>query len=69
VTDAIKANQELFDKVTRHGARPIKDRKKFFGALYTEPNLKEIGFPYLDEVRDILKSVQYSKAELPYYLD
>ena len=69
VIEAVKANQNLLDEVTRHGVRPIADRKKVFGSLYTEPNLKEIGFPYLGEVRDILKSTAYREAELPYRVD
>ena len=69
VIEAMKANQNLLDEVSRHGVRPIADRKKFFGSLYTEPNLKKIGFPYLDEVRDILRSKAYTEAELPYQVD
>ena len=69
VIEAVRANQELLDRVTRHGTRPIADRKKFFGSLYTEPNLKEIGFSYLGDSRDILKSKAYLEAELPYQVD
>ena len=69
VVEAVKANQTLLDDVTRHGVRPIADRKKFFGSLFTEPNLKEIGFPYLGEIRDILRSKAYIEAELPYQVD
>ncbi len=69
VVEAVKANQDLLDEVTHHGRRRIADRKKFFGALYTEPNLKKIGFSYLGDSRDILKSEAYLKAELPYHVD
>jgi hypothetical protein len=69
VIDVMQANQNLLDEVTRHGIRPIAEGKKFFGSLYTEPNLKEIGFPYLGEVGDILRSKAYREAELPYQVD
>ena len=69
VIEAMKANQNLLDQVTRHGVRPIADRRKFFGSLYAEGNLKELGFPYLAEVRDILGSKAYRDAELPYQVD
>ena len=65
VVEAMKANQNLLDEVSRHGVRPIADRKEFFSSLYTEANLKEIGFPHSGEVRDILKSRSYTEAELP----
>lgn len=69
VIEAIKANQNLLDDVSLHGVRPIADRKKFFGSLYTEPNLKKIGFPHLVEVSDILKSKAYTEAELLYHVE
>ena len=69
VIEALKANQNLLDEISRHGVRPIGDRKKFFGSLNTEPNLKEIGFPYLDEVRDMLRSKAYTEADLPYQVE
>lgn len=67
--EAMQANQNLLDEVTRHGLRPLADRKKFFGSLYTGPNLKKTGFPYLGEVRDVLTSKAYTEAKLPYQVD
>ena len=69
VVEAVMANQHLLDDVTRHGLRKIADRKNFFDSLYTEPNLKMNGFPYLGEVRDLLKSKTYREAKLPYQVD
>jgi hypothetical protein len=69
VITAVMTNQKLLDDVTRHGMRRIADRKKYFDSLYTEPKLKEIGFPYSSEVRKLLKSRAYREAKLPYQVD
>ena len=68
VLEALLANQNLLDDVTRHGVRPIPDRAVFFRSLFTGANLREIEFPYLVEVADLVKTRAYRDVELPYRL-
>ncbi|MHB8900979.1 MAG: hypothetical protein ACYC6Y_19705, partial [Thermoguttaceae bacterium] len=69
VLQVLIANENDLDRVTRHGSRDLPDRRGYFGALFTEPNLKQHGFPYLDEVMPLLREKAYRQAELPYRFD
>jgi hypothetical protein len=67
--DLLVANEEFLDVATRHGAVRLKDRKAFFRALFSEENLRQQKFPYLNEVRDLVRQPKYLEAELPYRFD
>jgi hypothetical protein len=55
----LQKNYDLLDAVTVHGLKPIKDRKTFFGQLYTRKNLAEARFPFLREVSPLLNRKGY----------
>lgn len=55
----IGANYVLLDKVSDHGRRVVPDRKQFFTRLYTQRNLEERRFPYLQAVSKLLESDAY----------
>jgi hypothetical protein len=62
------ANEHDLDKVTRHGLRNLPHRREYFEFLFTEPNLKQHGFRYLNEVKPLLRKKSYREAKLPYDL-
>ena len=66
VLDLLIANEKDLDKVTRHGRHDPPDRRAYFKALFTEPNLKQHGFPYLADVKPLLRTRGYREAQLPY---
>lgn len=66
LNDLLEAHQQLFDQVTRHGAKQIPSRKAFFRSLYTKSLLERAKFAYTSEVLDLLASEGYRKAELPH---
>lgn len=63
------ANENDLDRATHHGRRDLPDRREYFGSLFTEPNLRQHGFPYLNEVKQLLRNKSYREARLPYRLD
>ncbi len=63
------ANENDLDRATLHGRRDLPDRREYFGSLFTEPNLRQHGFPYLNEVKQLLRSKSYREVPLPYRLD
>lgn len=69
VLDLLIANEKDLDKVTRHGGHDLPDRRAYFKALFTEPNLRQHGFPYLADVKPLLRKRAYRDAPLPYRLD
>jgi hypothetical protein len=69
VIQLVEANQQRLDEITRRGARWTPDRQAFLRSLYTEGNLEQVKFPYTDDVRDLLGTDAYRKAELPHALD
>ena len=66
VIDMLLANEKEFDVVTSHGLRELPDRAAYFQSLFTEENLKQFKFPYLSEVRPLLRKKSYREAKLPY---
>lgn len=60
------ANENDLDVQTRHGRWDLPDRRVYFSSLFTEPNLKRQRFPFLDEVKPLLRKKSYREAELPY---
>ncbi len=68
VLKLLLANENDLDVHTRHGIRDLRDRRAYFGSLFTEPNLKQHRFPYLEEVKPLLRKKAYREAELPYDL-
>lgn len=68
VLKLLLANEKDLDEVTRHGLQKLPNRRKYFEFLFTEPNLKQHGFPYLEEVKPLLQSKAYREVELPYRL-
>ncbi len=63
------ANENDLDVQTRHGRWDLPDRRVYFSSLFTEPNLKQQGFPFLDEVKPLLRKKSYREAELPYQFE
>ncbi len=68
VLKVLIANEHDFDVHTRHGVRDLPDRRAYFGDLFTEPNLKQQRFPFLEEVKPLLRKKSYREAKLPYRL-
>ena len=58
----IQKNNDLFDKVTVHGARPEDRDPNFFLRLYMEDNLKEQGFADLKNVKTLIRGDRYRKS-------
>ncbi len=69
VLDVLAANENDLDKVTVHGRRILANRRDYFESLFTEPNLKQHGFPYLGEVKQLLREKSFREAKLPYLFD
>jgi hypothetical protein len=69
VLQLVEANQQRLEEITRHGTRWTPDRQALFRSVYTEANLQETEFPYLADVKDLLRSEAYRNAELLYALD
>ena len=68
VLKLLLANENDLDVHTRHGDHNLPDRRAYFGSLFTEPNLKQFRFPFLDEVKPLLRRKAYRDAKLPYDL-
>ncbi len=68
VLNLLLANEDLLDEATRHGAVRLKDRRAFFQGLFSEENLRRQQFPYLPEVRKLVRRRDYRQAKLPYRL-
>ncbi len=66
VIELMRRNNELLDKVSKHGTRPVPDRAAFFAKLYQKEHLAEQKFPYMNQVLDLLKTAKYEKAALPF---
>ena len=66
VLELLVANENDFDRATLHGLRDLPDRREYFESLFTEPNLKQQNFPYLNEVKRLLREKSYREARLPY---
>lgn len=66
VVDLLIANENDLDQVTRHGHTQLADRRKYFESLFTESNLQQHRFPYVREVRPLLRTKRYRNAKLPY---
>lgn len=62
----LMANQNDLDVQTRHGVADLGDRRGYFGGLFAESNLKEHRFPFLEEVKPLLRTKSYREAALPY---
>ena len=69
VVELVGHNYVHLDAVTFHGIKAIGDRRDFFTSLYEQANLEAAKFPYLSEVRGLLKTRAYRTAELPYRFD
>lgn len=65
MTALIQKNNDLFDKVTVHGARPEDRDPNFFLRLYMEDNLKEQGFAALKSVKTLIRTERYRKSAKP----
>lgn len=66
VLKLLLANENELDVHTWHGVRELPDRRAYFNSLFTEPNLKQHRFPFLEEVKPLLREKAYREAELPY---
>ena len=66
VLELLFANEQDLDIQTRHGMGRLPDRRAYFGALFTEPNLKQHRFRFLEEVRPLLRTKKFREAKLPY---
>ncbi len=66
VLNLLIANENDLDKVTLHGRHDPPDRRAYFKALFTESNLKRHGFPYLADVKSLLRKRAYLETPLPY---
>ncbi|MEM7558159.1 MAG: hypothetical protein AAF394_03475 [Planctomycetota bacterium] len=62
MTTLIQKNNDLFDKVTVHGARPEDRDPNFFLRLYMEDNLKEQAFADLKNVKTLIRGDRYRKS-------
>ncbi|MEC8556761.1 MAG: hypothetical protein VXZ82_17305 [Planctomycetota bacterium] len=62
MTMLIQKNNDLFDKVTVHGARPEDRDPNFFLRLYMEDNLKEQAFADLKSVKTLIRSERYRNS-------
>ena len=62
MTTLIQKNNDLFDKVTVHGARPEDRDPNFFLRLYMEDNLKEQAFADLKSVKTLIRSERYRNS-------
>jgi len=53
-------------ELTRHGARELDDRARFFDRLFLKENLDESKFTYLGDVLKLLDSPDYRNATLQF---
>lgn len=66
VLQLLLTNENDLDAQTRHGFHDLPDRNTYFRSLFTEPNLRRHRFPFLEEVRPLLRKKSYREADLPY---
>jgi hypothetical protein len=57
---------ERLDALTDHGRQPIRNRREFFGGLYTLEHMQAAKFPYLEEARRVLQTPAYTGAKRYY---
>ena len=67
VLQLLLANENDLDAQTQHGLRELPNRETYFRSLFTEPNLRKQRFPFLEEVRPLLRNKAYREAKLPYF--
>ena len=67
VSELVKANYVLLDKVSKHGKIPTPQREQFFTRLFTRANLQQNRFPYIEQVGKLLASEAY-RAVKPKHL-
>lgn len=67
VLQLLLANENDLDAQTQHGLHDLPNREAYFRSLFAERNLKTQRFPYLEEVRPLLREKAYREAELPYF--
>ncbi len=59
-------NNKRLDDLTRHGAKELDDRARFFDRLFLKENLDESKFTYLGDVLKLLDSPDYRNATLQF---
>jgi nicotinamide riboside kinase len=59
-------NNKRLDELTRHGAREIDDRARFFDRLFLKENLDESKFAYLGDSLKLIESEEYRNATIQF---
>lgn len=62
VSDLIAHAYRRLDRESDHGRRPLSNRSSFFLDLFSERHLKEAKFPYLEEARKVMNTVEFKTA-------
>ena len=63
VLDLVRSNYVLLDKVSDHGRISIPNRSQFFAQLFTQANLQQHRFPFLEQVSKLLASEAYREVK------
>jgi hypothetical protein len=66
VQSLVADNNKRLDDLTRHGARELDDRARFFDRLFLKENLDESKFAYLGDTLKLIESPEYRNATIQF---